>query len=141
MPKSKAKTAVAPLAVKKIIPAPAFLLSLDERTALRAIFENTAFQKAWHNAKLSEPGSFPGGDLRGPAAGGIALHRILQQQGWKLFEAALLNQILDPTPPRKTVEENFPDSGMDIVNPRTLPKPPPPPPAPLYAPVEPKKKR
>lgn len=107
--------------------------------SLRASFESSAFKKAWHNAKLSEPGCFPPGDLSGPTGGALALNRIHQQQGWKLFEAALIRQVNDPMPPRAQPQDTYPDAGTEIVDVRKLPVPPPPPPTPLYQ--QPKKKK
>lgn len=138
MAKSPAKGRLAPVEVEKIIPAPAFILTLEERNVLRGIFQSEAFRKAWHNARLSKPPTLISRDLNGEDGSRIALNQLKQIQGWELCEAALLKQLNDPAPVRTKVEENFPDSGLQIVNPKDLAPPPKPPPAPLY--TEPKKK-
>lgn len=139
MKKAPLKVGVTPQPVEAILPTPRIQLSLEERAVLRAAFESTAFKKAWHNAKLQEPGCIILADLGAPNGGTLALNRIHQMQGWKLFEVALTSQVNDPVPPRRQVEENYPEGGLEIVDPRKLPKPPPPPPAPLYVQPKPKK--
>jgi len=101
--------------------APPNPLTLEERTALRTFFASTAFRRAYHNIKLQEPSCLPPGDLSGPAGGAIANNRLHQQQGWKMFEAALLRQCSDPIPPREQPQEKWSEAGMEIVSEKNIP--------------------
>ncbi len=107
-------------------------LTLEDRTALRTMFQSQAFKRAWAMAKLSEPTAFPGGDLAGPTGEKIAVNRLHEMRGWKLFEVALMSQINEPKPKVSRAEESWPDTGLDIVDPNKLPKAPPPAPLPLF---------
>lgn len=102
---------------------PATPLNFDDRTALRALFASPPFKRAWHNALLAQPSCLPAGDLNGPQGGTIANNRIHQQQGWKMFEAALLRQCDDPTPPKTPAEEKYSLSGLEILDPEKVAKP------------------
>lgn len=84
------------------------ILSLDERTALRAMFTSAAFKKALHNARLSKPSEFAGPAALNSALGSIiANNRLHQMQGWRMFEIALGKQVEDPKPTPTRVEDDY----------------------------------
>ncbi len=109
---------------KDFLRVPVIPLSFDDRTALREMFASTVFKRAWHNAQLAQPSCLPNNTVlnseRGPA---LAINQIHLQQGWKMFEAALLRQCDDPTPPRTQAEEKYSATGLEIVDPLRVEKP------------------
>ncbi len=96
-------------------------LTLDERVRLRAIFKEPAFVKAWKNAKTFAPGPNPSG-LNAELGDRIAVNRLHEMRGWVMFEAAILRQVEDPPLKAVKVVENYPDSGVNIVQPKSEPK-------------------
>lgn len=83
-------------------------LVLEERVALAALLNNTAFQKAWNNAMLCRPSLYPEG-LNTALGGTVASNRLHELRGWELFKAALIRQAQDPKLDRRTPEETYPD--------------------------------
>lgn len=122
--KDQLKPAVAPQAAEPVLREPVYNFTLEERVELKRLIESPLFRRAWRNAKLAEPSAFPPGDLNGLQGGVIANNRLHQQQGWKMFEAALLRQVNDPVSKPTRTPENYPDSAASIV---TVPPQPPPP--------------
>jgi hypothetical protein len=92
---------------------PQSLLSLEERNALKLIFATPAFVKAWRNAKVSAPSPMiPVSTLNAKRGEKAANNRLHEMRGWKLFEAALLRQTLDPVLRPQRAPEEYPDSGL-----------------------------
>lgn len=118
-------------AEETILRAPVFPLTLDDRTALRAMYESQAFRRAWANVKLAKPSVFTG-ELNSALGAIVANNRLHEIRGWELLEAALLKELNEPKPPVTRKEETWPDAGLDIVDPNKLPKSPPPAPLPLH---------
>jgi hypothetical protein len=105
--KSSLKAGVAPREVEDtIIREEPVVLTLEDRTALRAMFASAPFRKALHNARLSRPPlTAPGLDS---ALGGIvANNRLHQMQGWAMFEAALGRMIEDAKPPLAKAPDDY----------------------------------
>lgn len=76
-------------------------LSLDERVALRAIFKNPVFVRAWKNAQCLRPSCLIAAEsadmtLNGPHGREIANNRLHEMRGWEMATAALLKQCNDP---------------------------------------------
>lgn len=110
---------------------PAVPLSHEDRTALRAMYESKAFKRAWANVKFGKPSAFPS-ELNGALGAIIANNRLHEIRGWELLEAALIRELNEPKPIIPRAQETWPDSGLDIVDPKSLPKSPPPAPLPLH---------
>lgn len=111
MPKVRtAKRGVAPQQIESPIRNPPVPFTLEERQELRSLFSQPVFAKAWHNAKLAKPSAFVAGNpsplntALGAMVGNNRLHEI---RGWELFEAAILRQVNDPSPPKSVVQENY----------------------------------
>jgi hypothetical protein len=112
MPRPKsASVRVAPHEVEDtIIREEPVLLTLEDRTALRAMFASAPFKKALHNARLSRPSEFGTGmgvalnSALGAVVGNNRLHEI---RGWKMFEVALSKQIEDPKVPPAPVPDDY----------------------------------
>lgn len=84
------------------------VLTLEERTALRAMFSTPAFKKALHNARLGKPSEFVGDVLlNGPLGAHIGNNRLHEMRGWKMFEAALGRQVEDPKPRPTPVPDDY----------------------------------
>jgi hypothetical protein len=104
MPRKKSLIAeVAPPPEATVLPEVPYLLSLSERTALRAMLTSPVFKKALHNARLRKPPLAPSG-LDSALGGIIANNRLHQLQGWAMFEASLGKEVEDPklAPPKAT---------------------------------------
>jgi hypothetical protein len=83
---------------------------MEERVELRELFNKPAYRKAFTNARLKKPSAFAGSEpLNGEHGGIVANNRLHQIQGWEMFEAALALQALDPAPPKKPLEESYPN--------------------------------
>lgn len=75
------------------------VFSLEERTALRAMFTSAPFKKALHNARLVQPTVFLSQGVLDGALGSVAANNQLHRmQGWKMFENALGRQVEHPKP-------------------------------------------
>jgi hypothetical protein len=91
---------------------PAFRqLEYPERQKLLGMLNDPVFIQAWQNAEGSKPNAFPAG-TDGELGGVIANNRLHQIQGWEMFKAALLKQVIDPRPPREQPKETYPDSAL-----------------------------
>lgn len=114
------------LADESFVPDVVTSLNLDERIALRKIFLDPVFRKAWTNIKALSPGVFPNQDLSAPNGAIITNNRFHEMRGWEMFRVALITQSMEPEIRRPKAAENYPDSGMGIVAPPASPLPPPP---------------
>lgn len=85
-------------------------LVYEERIRLQQILNDPVFQKAWQNAQACRPSVVPLGldTALGQQIGNNRLHQI---QGWDMFRAALLRQILEPAPAKPKLSDNYPDAG------------------------------
>lgn len=84
------------------------LLTLEERTTLRAMFGSAAFKKALHNARLVAPTVFLAQGVLDSALGSVAANNQLHRmQGWAMFERALGRQVEDPKPPKPPVPDDY----------------------------------
>lgn len=92
------------------IPVPV-ALSLEERTKLKAIFDDPIFKKGFHNARLMKPSITPPG-LATQLGGQIALIQLSRIQGWEMFEAALAMQVMDKIPKPAALTENYNDPDL-----------------------------
>ena len=102
--------AVVPLAIRRNRPEKPEIQPtvLEERQKLIGMFNDAAFQKAWHNAEMCKPTLFPEG-LDGEHGGQIANNRLHQLQGWEMHKIALLRQVDDPKIPHVPLAETYPD--------------------------------
>jgi len=93
------------------IPEPEIPLSPQEIASLRSLFSSPLFKKAIARARLGYPGAFnaPGFADADPNS---CMRRIAQQQGWRLFEAALYAQVMPKPERRKSVPDNYPTEGL-----------------------------
>lgn len=94
------------------------ILDPQERQAARDFFAGDVFRKILHNARLSKPSLF---DLRfdGTATGqSLMAIRVAQQQGWRMFEVALAQEVEMPNAKRIQPKDNFPDEGRDDFQPK-----------------------
>lgn len=107
-PKS-ARVRVAPHEIEDtIVRQEPLLLTLEERTALRAMFGSAAFKKALHNARLVAPTVFLAQGVLDSALGSVAANNQLHRmQGWSMFERALGRQVEDPKPPKPAAPEDY----------------------------------
>lgn len=111
MPSKRAlKVRVVPEPAESILREPKIQLSLEERAALRAMFNHPAYVKAWRNAQHSKPGAFPG-DLNTPLGSVIANNRLHEIRGWEMFAAALQREVVDPVMKKPTAPDDYPDAG------------------------------
>lgn len=101
---------VAPAAEEPVLRAPKIALSLEDRTALRAIFANPSYVKAWNNAQHAKPSVFTG-ELNSALGSVIANNRLHEIRGWEMFAAALHREIVDPVLKKPTAPDNYPDEG------------------------------
>lgn len=97
-------------AAEPILRAPRVQLSLEERTALRAVFATPAYVKAWNNAQHAKPGAFPV-ELNSALGAVIANNRLHEIRGWEMCVAALHREIIDPVLKKPTAPDNYPDAG------------------------------
>lgn len=74
-------------------------LTLEDRTALRAMFASMPFKKALHNARLVRPTEFLSPAITDTALGSVATNnQFHRMQGWAMFERALGKQVENPKP-------------------------------------------
>jgi hypothetical protein len=91
---------------------PAFRqLELPEREKLSKLLNDPVFIQAWKNAECKRPSAFPG-KTDTELGGVIATNRLHQIQGWEMFKAALLIQLLDPKIKPTKLVESYPDSAL-----------------------------
>ena len=101
MPRKKSANAgVAPREIEDtIIRQEPVVLTLEDRTALRAMFASAPFKKALHNARLVRPTEFLSPAITDAALGSVATNNQLHRmQGWAMFERALGKQVENPKP-------------------------------------------
>jgi hypothetical protein len=105
--KPSVKVGVAPREVEDtIIREEPQVLTLEDRTALKAFFASASFKKALHNARLKQPAVFTGG-LDSQLGSVIANNRLHEIRGWKMFEAALGSQVEDPKLPAPKAPDDY----------------------------------
>jgi len=85
-------------------------LSLEEREKIRLFFNSPLWEKVLNNARCEAPSLFPEG-MNTALGSQISSNRLLQLQGWKLCEVALVKQIMPPPEKRKQLTETYPDAG------------------------------
>jgi len=88
-------------------------LSVEEREALREMFRNPVFAKAFNNARLAKPTVFAQG-LASEHGGKVATIQLARLQGWEMFEAAMFMQTQDRILRQPAPTETFPDAGLPI---------------------------
>lgn len=116
MPRKGAKIAgVAPLPGDEFLRVSESPLTLDERQALRAIFQSPLWQKVWRNALSGKPVAYV--HPNNPQFTGIlANNQFHVMQGWELFRKALESQIADKIPKPSPPKEDY-SKPLEIVTP------------------------